>query len=146
MAMRKLIGCAVLPCAALLGACAAPAPPVSACTSLLEQAQGAAPPAIAASVRSLEYGLSGRVAAADLGTTRTAAGTVAVTYRLTNCTAGPLQIEARTHFLDAQGAPTEGPSGWRRVFLPSFGTDTYQESSADVRAVASYYIEMRAGR
>ncbi|RRN79573.1 MULTISPECIES: hypothetical protein [Pseudoxanthomonas] len=76
-----------------------------------------------------------------LSTSTTPGGTVQVTARLANCTAGPLGVRARVAFLDSNMAPVEAVSAWRPVFLPHGGMAVYQESSLSPKAT-HYYIEL----
>lgn len=74
---------------------------------------------------------------------RTEADTVEITARLVNCTKKPLQVEARSSFLDSNQFPTENISAWQRVFLPPLATGMYRELSVGRGDVAHYLIELR---
>lgn len=125
-----------------LAACAAPAPPPAACSAPWQlSAAGPSGP-----VQLLDHGLGGALAARLLEQGRTPSGTVSVVLELTNCTGSPLQVEARTQFFDSRQVPTEPPSGWHRVHLPSYALGSYQESSTDAERVASFRVEIRAAR
>lgn len=73
---------------------------------------------------------------------RTDTDTVEVTARLVNCTDKPLQIRARSSFMDETQAPTEPVSAWTQVFLPAKGTGTYRELSMSRDEVKYYLIEV----
>lgn len=73
---------------------------------------------------------------------RTEADTVEVTARLVNCTGAPLQVQARSSFMDEAQAPTEPTSMWTRVFIPPHGTGVYRERSMAREQVQYYLIEL----
>lgn len=73
-------------------------------------------------------------------------GDIEVFARMVNCTDYPLQIEARTHFLDGAQVDAEPVSAWSRIHLPARGLTSYTERSVVGAAVASYLIEVREGR
>ena len=73
-------------------------------------------------------------------------GDVEVFARVVNCTDYPLQIEARTHFLDAGQTDAEPVTAWSRVFLPAHGLGSYDARSVAGAVVDSYLIELREGR
>lgn len=75
---------------------------------------------------------------------RTETNTLQVMTRLVNCTKNPLQVEARSSFMDANQFPTEPVSAWKRVFLPALATGVYSESSIGRDKVASYFVELRS--
>lgn len=76
---------------------------------------------------------------------RTATDTLEVTARLVNCTDVPIQIDARSSFLDAAQAPSEPTSAWSRVFLPPRATGIYRETSISRDDVQYYLIELSGG-
>ena len=57
----------------------------------------------------------------------------------------PLQVQARTSFFDAGGAPAENPTAWTRVHLPPNSIGTYKESSISDLS-SNYVIELQEGR
>lgn len=73
-------------------------------------------------------------------------GDVEVFARLVNCTDYPLQVEGRTHFLDAGQADAEPVTAWSRVHLPARALGSYAARSTAGAAVESYLIELREGR
>lgn len=75
---------------------------------------------------------------------RTETGTVQVTARLTSCTDVPRSLLVRTSFFDPNLAPTEQPSGWKRIYLPARSSAVYSEFSTSSNA-ANYLIEINAG-
>jgi hypothetical protein len=77
---------------------------------------------------------------------RTETDTVEVTARFVNCTDKPLQVQARSSFMDLAQAPTEPVSAWTQVFIPPKGTGTYRERSMSRDEVQYYLIELAPGR
>ena len=77
---------------------------------------------------------------------RTETDTVEVTARFVNCTDKPLQVQARSSFMDLTQAPTEPVSAWTQVFIPPKGTGTYRERSMSRDDVQYYLIELAPGR
>lgn len=77
---------------------------------------------------------------------RTETDTVEVTARFINCTDKPLQVQARSSFMDLTQAPTEPVSAWTQVFIPPKGTGTYRERSMSRDEVQYYLIELAPGR
>jgi len=77
---------------------------------------------------------------------RTETDTVEVTARFVNCTDKPLQVQARSSFMDVSQAPTEPVSAWTQVFIPPKGTGTYRERSMSRDEVQYYLIELAPGR
>lgn len=87
--------------------------------------------------------ITDRVLVQSLGASRNDAGRVQVTARMVNCTDTPIQVEARTQFMDSGQAPTEPVSVWKRVFLSPRAFAVYQESSMDAQKVALYLVELK---
>jgi len=77
---------------------------------------------------------------------RTETDTVEVTARFINCTDKPLQVQARSSFMDLTQAPTEPVSAWTQVFIPPKGTGTYRERSMSRDEVQYYLIELAPAR
>ena len=73
-------------------------------------------------------------------------GDIEVFARTVNCTDYPLQIEARTHFLDGAQGDAEPVSAWSRIHLLARALTSYTERSVAGAVVASYLIEVREGR
>ena len=73
---------------------------------------------------------------------RTETDTVEVTARLVNCTGEPLQVQARSSFMDEAQAPAEPTSMWTKVFIPAHGTGVYRERSMSRDQVKYYLIEL----
>ena len=73
-------------------------------------------------------------------------GDIEVFARLVNCTDYPLQVEGRTHFLDAGQVDAEPVTAWSRVHLPARALGSYSARSTAGAAVESYLIELREGR
>ncbi len=95
------------------------------------------------SVRNKNY--TGRIAVENQGGRRSSTGTLEVYVVLRNRTTEPIQIEARSTFFDAQRLPIDGPTAWRRLYLPQNSFATYKELSTRVQA-SNYLIEVREGR
>lgn len=87
-----------------------------------------------------------KIAVESTNSRRTPTGTLEVWTVLRNRTDHPLQIEGRTQFFDQTKAPVEGPTAWKRVFLPPQSVATYKELSTKVGEVHYYYVEIREGR
>lgn len=87
--------------------------------------------------------ITDRVLVQSLSASRNDAGRVQVTTRMVNCTDTPIQVEARTQFMDSGQAPTEPVSVWKRVFLSPRAFAIYQESSMDAQKVALYLVELK---
>ncbi len=77
---------------------------------------------------------------------RTPVGGLRASARLVNCTDHPLQIEGRTHFLDAQHRPVEHPTAWRRVHLEPRSIADYSAVSTAGAGAVSFLIDVREGR
>jgi hypothetical protein len=99
------------------------------------------------SVNITDVAITNKVVIQKSAARRNETGTVEVWARIVNCTDVPLQVEARTHFLDQSRAPAEDVSGWSRVFLAPRSYGVYSESSlSNVFKARYYYVEMREGR
>ena len=90
--------------------------------------------------------LTRQVVVEGLFARRTETDTVQVTARFVNCTDKPLQVQARSSFMDVSQAPTEPVSAWTQVFIPPKGTGTYRERSMSRDEVQYYLIELAPGR
>ena len=93
-------------------------------------------------VQMTDKSVTRRVVVEGLFARRTETDTIEVTARFVNCTKKPLQIDARSSFLDADQFPSEPTSAWQRIFLPPLATGVYREQSMG-RNVANYLIELR---
>src|SRR6185295_4015233 len=104
--LRKIVGVA-----GLLGftACAGPtvvaAPTGPTCFPTVPAAPAAATLSLN-TVGITDAALSGRVMVQTVNVRRQPASTVEVWVRFFNCTDSPVQVEARTHFMDEAQAPT----------------------------------------
>jgi hypothetical protein len=94
----------------------------------------------------LDPSFKNKIAVERQGARRTESGTLEVWVTIRNRTDHPHQVEGRVQFFDADQAPTEGPSAWKRVHLPPNGTQTWKEFSTQVDGIEYYYVEMREGR
>lgn len=88
----------------------------------------------------------GKIAVEGTGARRTPTRSLEVWAQLRNRTDFPLQIEARTQFFDRDEAPIEGPSAWKRIYLPANSTAPYREVSLGVDNREFYIVEIREGR
>ncbi len=70
-------------------------------------------------------------------------GDVSVQARLINCTDFPLQLEARTHFLDQAGMDAEPVTAWTRLYSEPHGLTNYATRSTAGSMVNSYLVEVR---
>lgn len=94
----------------------------------------------------IDEGLDQKVKAQVTNAKRTASDTVEVWAVLKNLTGKQVVIEGRASFFDKDEAPVEGPTAWKRVFIPGNSMATYREFSTKVHEVGYYYIEVREGR
>jgi hypothetical protein len=93
-----------------------------------------------------EHGKVGKIAVESTNSRRTPTGTLEAWARLRNRTDHDLQLECRIQFFDQQKGPLEGPTPWKRLYLPANSVSTYKESSYHVQGIGYYYIEIREGR
>lgn len=152
---------AVLMCALLLGGGAVAADAVAAenrvvtCKTRKASRAGAyAGPALVANVpksmtpidlnavQFTDKKLTKQVIVEGLFARRTETDTVEVTARLVNCTDTPLQVRARSSFMDEAQAPTEPTSMWSTVVIAPRGTGVYRERSMSRDEVKYYLIEL----
>lgn len=110
--------------------------------TLTANVAGSMKPVALDSVQFTDKKLSKSMLVEGIYTRRTETNTVEVMARLVNCTKKPLQVKARTSFLDAQQFPTESTSQWRTVFLPPLGFGVFSEKSIGKNDVANFLIEM----
>ncbi len=73
-------------------------------------------------------------------------GDVKTFARFVNCTDYPLQVEARTHFLDARQVNAEPVTAWNRIHLPAHTIGNYVVQSTAGNIIESYLIELREGK
>ena len=93
-----------------------------------------------------EHGKIGKIAVESTGTRRTPTNTLEAWALFRNRTDFDLQLQCRVQFFDTTQAPLEGPTAWKRLYLPSNSVATYKESSINVHNIGYYYIEVREGR
>lgn len=117
----------------------APDPAASTIASLRKGAFTAVP---IDSVQLIDKSLRKTIQVQSVVARRTETDTVEVVARLINCSAAPLQIQARVSFLTEVQSPSEPTSTWRSVFLDPKAFGVYSEKSMSVEA-ASYLIEVR---
>ena len=94
----------------------------------------------------LDKSISEKVYVRNASVRRTATGTVEVRSMIANCTDFPLQVEGRIQFYDADQAPSEPASAWKRVYLAPRSDGMFQEMSIGTDSVHFYIIEVREGR
>lgn len=90
--------------------------------------------------------ISNKVMVQATNARRLEGGDVEAFARVVNCTDYPLQLEARTHFLDAGQVDAEPVTAWSRVFLQAHSLASYSVRSTAGGGVESYLIELREGR
>lgn len=88
----------------------------------------------------------GKIAVESTGARRTPTGTLEVWALLRNRTDYPLQVEGRTNFFDADQAPTDLPTAWKRIYLPPRSIAKYSGASVGVQGITYYMVELREGR
>lgn len=94
----------------------------------------------------LDNGLDLKVKAQTTNAKRTPTGTVEAWAVLKNLTGEQVMVEGRVWFFDQEEQPVEGPTAWKRLFIPPNSMATYRENSTKVMEVGYYYIEVREGR
>jgi len=97
------------------------------------------------SVGILDDSIAKKIAVEQTNSRRTPTNTLEVWAQLRNRTDYPLQVEARVQFFDANKAPIEGPTSWKRIYLPANSIATYSMFSTRID-VSYYYIEIREGK
>ena len=93
-----------------------------------------------------DFAITNKIMVQASNAKRLETGNVEVFARLVNCTDFPLQVEARTHFLDARQVEAEPMTAWNRIFLPARSVGSYADLSTAGTAVESYLIDLREGR
>jgi hypothetical protein len=88
----------------------------------------------------------GRIAIAATDSHRNPTGTLEAWTTVRNCTAKPMQLEARAQFFDAEQYPVEAPTAWTRLFLSQNGVVGYKANSSSDSEVTYYYLEIREAR
>lgn len=88
----------------------------------------------------------GKIAIAATDSRRTPTGTLEAWTTVRNCTAKPMQLEARAQFFDAAQYPLEAPTAWTRLFLSQNGVVSYKANSTHDSDVTYYYLEVREAR
>lgn len=98
------------------------------------------------SVNTTDFNVMNKLFIRQVRAQRTATGTVAVAATVVNCTDYPLNIEARTQFLDNAQAASEPVSAWKRVHLQPRTYNTYGENSIGTSQVQHYMVELKETR
>ncbi len=120
---------------------AAPVGPV-----LVPQIPGSITPMALNTVNVTDIAISNKVLVQSTNARRLESGDVEAFARIVNCTDFPLQLEARTHFLDAGQGAAEPVTAWSRLFMTAHGIADYSAMSVAGGAVETYLIELREGR
>ena len=97
-------------------------------------------------VNIIDGAITNKVVVQSTNAQREAGGDVTVFARLVNCTDYPLQLEARTHFLDGSQRDAEPVSAWTRLQSTGHGLVSYSTRSTAGAVIESYLIEVREGR
>ncbi|MFA4987589.1 MAG: hypothetical protein WC712_13485 [Candidatus Brocadiia bacterium] len=87
-----------------------------------------------------------KLAVESTNSERTATGTLRAWALLRNRTDYDINLECRVQFFNVDEEPLEGPTAWKRLYLPPNGVATYSESSVGTEAIHYYYIEIREAR
>lgn len=93
-----------------------------------------------------DFAITNKIMVQATNAKRLETGNVEVFARIVNCTDYPLQVEARTHFLDARQVDAEPMTAWNRIYLPARTVGSYADRSTAGTAVESYLIDLREGR
>jgi len=91
-----------------------------------------------------DYTLRNRMLVQQVLGRRDVDGNLTVFVRYVNCTDYPMIVESRTQFLDAQQAPSEPVTGWKRTVMPPNTLGNYQETSVRQPAPHNFLVEVRA--
>jgi uncharacterized protein YcfL len=94
----------------------------------------------------IDDGLDMKVKAQTTNAKRSPTGTVEAWAVLKNLTNEQIMVEGRVWFFDQDEQPVEGPTAWKRLFIPPNSMATYRELSTKVMEIGYYYIEVREGR
>lgn len=113
---------------------------------LVSPVAGAMTPMPLNAVNVTDYAISNKVMVQATNARRLEGGDIEVFARVVNCTDYPLQIEARTHFLNAGQNDAEPVTAWSRLYLQAHSLASYGARSTAGRGVDSYLIELREGR
>lgn len=113
---------------------------------LVSQVPGSVTPMPLNAVNITDLTITNKVMVQMTNARRLPSGDVEVFTRLVNCTDYPLQVEGRTHFLDARQVDAEPVTAWSRVHLPIRALASYSARSTSGTDVSSYLIELREGR
>ena len=94
----------------------------------------------------LDESLLRRVTVESTQARRTPSGHLEVWAMLRNQTNQAVQVEGRVQFFDRKRAPVEGPTAWKRIFLPPHGLQAYYGYSTGTKGAQLYYVEIREAR
>ncbi|QKK02333.1 MAG: hypothetical protein HND55_06520 [Pseudomonadota bacterium] len=90
-----------------------------------------------------DYTLRNRMLVQQVQGRRDTSGNLSVFVRYVNCTDYPMIVESRTQFLDAQQAPSEPVTGWKRTVMPPKSLGNYQEVSVRQPPPHNFIVEVR---
>ncbi len=110
--------------------------------ALVANVPGAMRPIPLDAVQFIDKTLAKTVLVQDIFQRRTETGGVEVIARLVNCGKAPVQLRARTSFMDAQQVPLEATSAWKTLFLPPLSLKVYAERSIRRDDIDSFLIEV----
>lgn len=113
---------------------------------LVPQVPGSAEMMPLNAVNITDAAITNKIVVQSTNARREADGDVTVFARLINCTDYPLQLEARTHFLDSGQLDAEPVTAWTRLHSAAHGLVSYSTRSTAGEMVASYLVEVREGR
>ena len=113
---------------------------------LVPQVPGSAEAMPLNAVNIMDAAITNKIVVQSTNARRETDKNIAVFARLLNCTDYPLQLEARTHFLDGVQIDAEPVTAWTRLHATAHGFVGYTTRSTAGSAVQSYLIEVREGR
>lgn len=87
--------------------------------------------------------LAKRVVVEAIFARRTETNSVEVITRFVNCTKKPVEIDARSSFMDGDQVPTEDSTLWKKLIIPAKATGVYRGLSIGRDEVKYYLVEVR---
>lgn len=90
--------------------------------------------------------LANRVVVEAMFARRTETNSVEVITRFVNCTKKVVELDARSSFMDADQAPTEDSTFWKKVILQPKATGVYRGLSIGRDEVKYYLVEVRTSQ
>ena len=86
--------------------------------------------------------ISTKLAVEGAGQSVVQTGAREVWVTLRNLTDYPQNVEIRVTWYDAAERPVDGPTAWKRIFIPSNGAETFTSPSVH-SASNAFYVEVR---